>query len=473
MYIGPEGTFADPSKVSLLDDFSQARLVWQSEDKSLGWGKTTSHEGATTKRAPGFYPSGQGSLIVAGGLVIAGYYIPSGDVICKDAEGCAPEFRQRALISADDVILAVDAATGKTRWKQVFAGKGLSRAHSKRPTYGPTPAAAGGRVFHLGTTGRVYAVELATGKPIWESDIGEGHKAFEATKVKLLQERADPHVKGDGPLVMITSLVVCADVLVAPAGTKAIGFDAAGGRKLWEIAEALSGCNAPCPATVEGQAAFFCVNGKGEMRLIRAKSGEVLWTQKLGNGISHTTQPVVARGKAFLFEPIASDAAGKKSEGALGAPVCYGLSLSGARKLWMLSAEFKHGMGYDGGPSAKIGYRDGAVYFGSLDTSSVVAVKAEDGTVLGKLSPANWGHFHLWGDRLVLIGDNSHESMGGPCTYTPYTIPDLKPAGKPYAPRGRQGVSGYILPIRDPFADGYQFMRTATGQIWCYDIRKR
>ena len=48
----------------------------------------------------------------------------------------------------------------------------------------------------------------------------------------------------------------------------------------------------------------------------------------------------------------------------------------------------------------------------------------------------------------MVIGDNSHESMGAGCSYTPYRL-DLKPAGNAYSPRGNQGVSGYILPIRD------------------------
>ncbi|MGD0898328.1 MAG: PQQ-binding-like beta-propeller repeat protein [Thermoguttaceae bacterium] len=452
MYIGPSGTFADKTKVPLLDDFSKARLVWKSEDKSIGWGKTTTGDRPHTPRAPGLYPSGQGSLIVAGGLVIAGYFIPSGEAIAKEYADNPPELRQRGLIAADDVILAVDAATGKTRWKQVFAGKGLNHGAGKHPSYGPTPAAADGRVFHIGTTGRIYCVELATGKPLWESS--------------------------GGPQNIITSLVVCDQVLLVPSGGTLIGFDVASGKRLWDCANALSGSNVPSPVKVEGQQTLFCINGEGEMRLIQPNNGKVLWVQATKPRIIHFTQAVAADGKAFVWNPISSETP-KKEGGAvgLGKPACYTLRLDGAKLLWELPDEHKHGMGGDGGPCGKIGYRDGVAYFGAVNfgvggKSVFVAVNAADGKLLNTLtSPAGFGTFHLWGDKFVVVGDNSHESMAMACTYTPFTL-ELVPTGKPYAPRGNQGVSGYILPIRDPFVDGFQFMRTATGQIWCYDLRK-
>ena len=470
MYIGPSGTFADPTKMPLIDDFSRARLVWKSEDKSIGWGKTTTGDRPNTPRAPGLYPSGQGSLIVAGGLVIAGYFIPSGDVLDKGHEGNPPELRQRGLIGADDVILAVDAATGKTRWKQVFAGKGVNLLAGKRPMYGPTPAAADGRVFHLGTTARIYCVDLAAGKPLWESDLGALHKRLEEHKAQRLAQQSFAGFSGE----MLTSLVVCEQVLLVPSGGTIVAFDVVTGRKLWEVPGALSD-NVPCPVVVEGQQTLFCINWQGEMRLIQLKTGKVLWTQTTKPAIAHSTQPVAADGKAFVWNPISSDP-GQKGAVRLGKPASYALRLDGAKLLWELPDEYKNHLGRDGGPCAKIGYRDGVAYvaavtFGAGGNAAIVAVNAADGKLLHTVSPAGWFQFHLWGDKHVAIGDNSHESMRMACTYTPHTL-ELVPTGKPYAPRGNEGVSGYILPIRDPFADGFQFMRTATGQIWCYDLRK-
>ena len=159
-YTGPEGTFADQSRVRLLDDLTVAKLVWTSEHDDLGYGKTTS--GGGHRYGAKSRPGGSCSLIVAGGLVIVTYFNPTNGVV------------------ADDVVLALDAATGKTRWKQVYAGKGLNRGAGKHPSYGPTPAAADGRVFHLGSAGRIYALELAGGKPLWEADLGDYPQHFQS-----------------------------------------------------------------------------------------------------------------------------------------------------------------------------------------------------------------------------------------------------------------------------------------------------
>ena len=468
-YSGPLGTFADETKTPLLNDFSQAKLVWKSEDKSIGWGKTTSGERTLTnpKRAPGLYHSGQGSLIVAGGLVIAGYFIPSGDVIAKASEGVAPEFRQRALIGADDVILAVDTATGKTKWKQIFAGKGINAGSGKRPTYGATPAAAQGKVFHIGTTGRIYCVDLADGKPVWESFIGtEAPKLIDEHAAKTLADTC-----GYG-LHFLQYLQVCDQVLLVPAGDKLVGFDIATGKRWWECAGVLSGGNVPSPVTIENQRTLFCVNAKGEMRLMEAKTGKILWTKATSPSISHLTQAVAADGKAFMWNPGETVVENGKNQ-LLGKPACYELKLDGAKLLWELPGNYQHVMGGDGGQCAKIGYRDGRAYFGTSGKSgyAFVAVNVTDGKILGNLTKAaSYGSFSLWGDKFVMTGDNSHESMGSSCDYTPHTL-ELAPTGKSYSPRGKQGVSGYIFPMRDPFADGFQFTKTATGQIWCYDLR--
>jgi hypothetical protein len=93
------------------------------------------------------------------------------------------------------------------------------------------------------------------------------------------------------------------------------------------------------------------------------------------------------------------------------------------------------------------------------------------------------GRIHLWGDRLIVIGDNHHESLGSNCYYWALTpgVTDLKKSGKPYFPRvipGYKGVCGYEVLLRDPFADGFQFTRAidikeGKGVIMCWNLRAR
>jgi hypothetical protein len=131
-----------------------------------------------------------------------------------------------------------------------------------------------------------------------------------------------------------------------------------------------------------------------------------------------------------------------------------------------------------------LGVKDGAK--GSAERQrSILALDAKDGSVLSAYEDPTLfkGEFHLWGDRLVLAGDNGHESLGSACTYWPMT-PDwraLKKAGQACTPRkttGCMGVCGEGLTMRDAFADGYQFTRAinvekAKGVIMCWDIGDR
>jgi len=78
-YYGPDGTYADPSKVPLLDDIGKAKLLWGSEHERLGHGKTSSKGGHTYGDRS--RSAGSAGLIVADGLVIVGYFDPKNNVV--------------------------------------------------------------------------------------------------------------------------------------------------------------------------------------------------------------------------------------------------------------------------------------------------------------------------------------------------------------------------------------------------------
>ncbi|MBN8735909.1 MAG: outer membrane protein assembly factor BamB [Xanthomonadales bacterium] len=80
------------------------------------------------------------------------------------------------LISTDGKIEALDAATGKTLWKQsTRVGDGIWPFKHKKP--GPDARYAGGpgvlgNLLVVGTLdGHVYAMDSATGKPIWSAEV--------------------------------------------------------------------------------------------------------------------------------------------------------------------------------------------------------------------------------------------------------------------------------------------------------------
>ena len=450
-YNGPDGTYADQSKVPLLDDLSQAKLVWTSEHADLGFGKATS--GGGHRYGPKAKPSGSCDLVVSGGLVIAGYFNPKNNVV------------------ADDIVLAVDAATGKTKWKQVYAGQGYNRTARKHVQYAPTPTTADGKVFHLGSGGKIYCIELATGKPLWEVNMGGAPERYKAATAKV--EVKDEVKDGVSGLVAryCTPLTVIGGVLMVSTPDDGLrAFDPATGKELWKM----GAIPTPCPAKINGITYALCCDGKGDMRLVEPKTGKVLWTEKVAPPPGFIPSFIAADGRLFVHSNE------EKENPRLAA---FALSETGAKLIWKSKDE---GFGNHILQPSMV-YRDGVIYAGVLkDKKRLMAFKGEDGTVLsdfdatGTISMA--GFFYLWGDRLVLEGDHCHESLGQACFYQALTpgLKDLKVSGKPLAPRtfGKYvGVAAYIeLWMRPAFANGYMFTRavnkeTGEGAILCWDLR--
>jgi outer membrane protein assembly factor BamB len=469
-YTGPDGAFADPSKVPLLDDFTQARLVWVSEHEDLGWAKS-GLQGGSARYPKSLHPSGGASLIVAQGLVLAAYFHPQNSVV------------------ADDVLLALDAATGQVKWKQVFAGKGVNCGGGKGPAYGPTPAAGDGAVFSLGTAGRVYAVELASGKVRWESDLGEIHRQIVdlTGKTPATDDRYDGLGKPlllvfKNPLIVIDGVVMilARDAIEnGKAGTSLFGLDGATGKVLWKIPSVEA---VPCPVKLDKQT-YALTQTHLAMQLIRPRTGETLWQEKLG--YRRYLTPVVADGLAFV--PRLKDPTKGPSKEAQPLLTAFALSGAGATLLWQSERlPIQDRLTW-------LAYRDGVVYGNAnrpgdksrkVNPRQVMAFDAKTGTELWSYGDETLfkGEFHVWGDRIVLVGDNGHEQLGAKCHYWPLTlgVNDLKKSGGMYAPRvipGYQGVCAEAFEMRDAFADGYQFtrainMKTEKGAIMCWDLRK-
>jgi outer membrane protein assembly factor BamB len=487
-YTGPGGTLAGQSTVPTLSDLSQAKLVWVNEQEDLGYAKTTSGGGHCYPKQ--MKPSGCGSLILAGGLVIAGYFHPKDELL------------------ADDIIVAVDAVTGKTRWKQVYKDKGLHRPVAKHPNYGPVPAAGDGKVFHLGSGAMVYGLDLATGKPLWETGLGQYRAGLEELLAKSagksLAERSAEANK-EWPWLMIAPLQVVEKTVFVTMGPwfqkekhnpskneeeKAMrrsvalfALDTDSGKILWRLNDAISEGTTVCAAEINGHKYALAAGKDGRLRLLRPRTGEVVWQEYLG--VTHSPQPLVAGGRAFVIRAKEPDPAALKprTEGLLTA---YALSESGPKRLWQSQQPLSGIMSW-----TAMACHDGVLYAELGDGEkqcAIHALKAEDGTVLSRAATKEKGYavFFFWGDRVVLPSDVAHESMGFACSYTPLSplasgSKDLVPAGKPWAPRnhpGYKGVCGYELAMRDPMADGYLFTRAidvnkGVGAIMCWDIGDR
>jgi outer membrane protein assembly factor BamB len=482
-YLGPNHAFADTQTppVRLLDDITQAKLVWRSEEGGIGFGKAYSGamKGGFAKGS-GLPASGAASPILAGGLVVQFYSLPRGPLAGNaPTEGPMKEFASFWSISADDVVIGIDAATGKTLWKRVFEDQGIGYGAGKRGEFAVTPCAADGRVFALGTAGRLYGLELATGKVLWQSNIGPVHEQIEAAK-KVAIETRQPLKRTHAPY---GQLLVVDGILLVPDWSAGVrGVDPASGKLLWAAGDKgglTSRYNCPAPVVVDGKSYAVCVNRTGDLRLLDPRKGTLLWTHALGS--MHLTQPVFGKELLIAFDTYRDPSSTDKrvAQGGLGVLAGYRLSLTGAQRVWQLDPKtYAAHLWPDAGPSRKIATRrDGIIYHGAHggSTGKLAVVEEATGKVLNP--PDDVAHYwciNLWGDRLFFQTDIQHGA------HASWRVYDANPAtfkllGEAKFPSDAQRTCGYEVPLHEIYADGFVYIREwrdRWGGISCYDLRK-
>ena len=474
-YRGPNGQFGDTSKVALADSMTAMKLLWESEEKGIGFGKSHSGYGRDISYGGDLGPSGISSPIVAGGLVIMSYFTPSGEVVDETMKSYnKPEVwekhKWKCKVAADDVVIGIDAATGKTRWKQVFAGAGRNGGSGKRDIFGCTPIAHQGKVHALGSCGALYCLDQATGKPVWQTP---NDPALEAAKKEALAGKRG----GKDRSIPTGWLMVHDDVLIVPVrtgynlrGGNTRGVSLADGKTLWEVP---GHPGLLTYATIEGRKCLV-----NSAICIEARTGKVLWQQKPDQ--VYSGPPVMAGNVLVSYVPH------PKSDppGVMGILAGFQVDLKGAKKIWALDGRFHREMLYDAGGFRNIAVRDNLLYHvvhgsdtpGKKGSGSIVAqiIRPADGKILAS-QPAEGMYLpFLWGDRLVLVGDISHRPRAANPEYWQLftTDPaDFKALGQRWlATDKHQGTGGYEVQVYDPFADGLVFMRVFGG-IRCYDLR--
>ncbi|HYR59252.1 MAG TPA: PQQ-binding-like beta-propeller repeat protein, partial [Chthoniobacteraceae bacterium] len=185
---------------------------------------------------------------------------------------------------AEDTVICLDLATGKTLWKTAAPGEPTGRASSS------TPCIADGRVFALGSVA-AYAVDLATGKALWSA--------------KLPQKGP-----GSSPLAIDGAVVINAKYLFA--------LDPATGRELWKQEKAGGGNSSPA-AWKSGDRTFIICNGRATLDAVDAKTGAIAWSVP---GAGDST-PAIA-GDILAVQS-------RKPELGL---IAYRLKPDGAEKIW-------------------------------------------------------------------------------------------------------------------------------------------
>src|SRR5215207_9750727 len=172
---------------------------------------------------------------------------------------------QHARQGEEEVLLALDASTGKELWRagavaQPYEMNSAATGHGKGPK--STPVVAGGRVYTLGIAGLLSAHDAKTGRLVWRKDFS---KQFPVTS----------------PLYgTAMSPVVVGDVLIAHVGGHDKGaltaFDAATGAVKWSYDADGPAYSSPVVLAVGGERQVVTFTQR-ELVAVSAATGAPLW----------------------------------------------------------------------------------------------------------------------------------------------------------------------------------------------------
>lgn len=442
-----DGSGSGPaSDHELVRDPSQARLLWKSEALiPAGY-----YEGSNIGKICDIQ-SGHASPVLAGGRLYLHYFV--GDGPSFDAEKvergvtangkadrvvrCPPAMWQKKFAErADQLIVCIDAQTGRTLWQTCFdeAGPNIAGWKTRVGPSSPnakaashlTPCVDDGRVFAKGTGGTLYALDAATGDLLWQEP-------------------------GFG---LLTDTCIAADGVVATgSGSALIGLDARTGERLWQIDNATGSRVSHIRHRLDDRWVFIAPRGQ----CIEARSGRVLWQADPCSG-------VLAAGDGHM---VSLETAGK-----VGILRCWRIDQHGMELVWQHRTEPNRAK-----PRTITPVIWGGHVFARLPTPGcrnnrfTLGFELASGRSIGQASGTKSFSSPSGGDDRLFNGNAAVVLLQD---VTPGSIADLA------ADTGRQqkvadaATSVVFLgaPETTPiYADGRLYSRTFDG-IVCYDLRR-
>ncbi len=489
---GPFGNYLTlRTGVRIADDLLQAQMAWESEDHDFGSAKTgsktfSSAEDITARLGPDalVHPGNWAGVIVAEGKVFGSSFRPAGKLYQAEVKGETARFR----LDAEDILIALDARTGKTLWKAVEAG-GIILSGGKRGGFQVAPAYWRGKVFSMGSTGRLFAYDAAAGRKLWQGDIGPGYKQASKERDQILAAAAQGRwTDPDGP-GWHTSLIVADGVLVVPTysgrDTALRGIDVETGQMKWELKEAVSKYATPNVWRHAGREYVLCATVGGVLRLIDPRNGKELW-KVTGLGPNYfTLAPSAKHVLVNAAGPV--DPKEKRVPGYYGA---YRITPAGAERAWVMPEETRNQIPtwFDSCARQRYLIRDGLAYVPTEGTREAPGrfllldeatgrILAEHANVGDEVQRAD-GLFYLVEDRLFFRSNSCHGPTHGgrhpivEWTAAPGKVTRLDHEGGLCALDVAEFATAYEVYMETPVVAGRMFERTIDGGLVCYDLRQ-
>lgn len=446
-YHGPRGgNRAADSKTVLLDDLSQVRPVWRSEQPVLsGWGSGVDSR-YTQRAAVGTVNGGASTPVVADGRVYLFHYVPSGDpdqakaaAALADAEKTFKNLLpvERAGLSdfarphSDTLVTCMDAQTGATLWHTRFPRlSGNFQTHKWRGV-NPPACVIGTTVIAADYGHNVVALKADTGAVLWT-----------LPSKQVVQGNDSPR-----------GAVAAGDLAVLQGnGLRAV--KPATGEIVWKSA---AGAYALIWKAQDGDRVVV-LKGK-TMTCLNAATGKELWTTEADLQASHGSAALL-EGDILVGHVVDKGGKTGKFQG-------WRLGDKGATRIWedeSLPIDENLTVSLSGARAYLVGKNE------------IRCVDLDSGKLLGKQTdfPTGQGSgSNQWlavvGNRLLLAPEGQHGRQG---FLWLEAEPSLKVLGNPWIPPHNHTTAYAYFALGFPVVDGRLFVRGMDG-IYCYDLRKQ
>jgi outer membrane protein assembly factor BamB len=279
----------------------------------------------------------------------------------------------------DEVAAAYDVLTGRELWTNAW--NALFQDSMGGPGPRATPTWHDGRVYVLGATGELRALDAATGRTIWRTDI-----------------LADAGAENIEWGMAASPLVVDNTVVVLPGGTNGqsvVAYDRASGKRVWGALDDPASYSSPMLVTLAGVRQILTFTATRLVGL-SPENGTLLWEfpWKTQNG-SSASQPLIASpDRVFISSGYGADAAMLHVSAGAGGQLA-------AREVWRtnrMNNVFTSSV-----------LHEGFIY--GLDESILTCLDAATGELKWKGGRYGYGHVMLASGHLIVLTEEGELAL--------------------------------------------------------------
>jgi outer membrane protein assembly factor BamB len=302
------------------------------------------------------------------------------------ASGLAVTLEER---DGEERVVAHALETGQVRWAHRRKGGFSSAMGGDGPR--ATPAIDGGRVYALGANGTLAALDLASGRVLFEKDV-----------LALNGARRPEHGVAASPLVVDDVVVVLAG---GPGGRSLVAYDKVTGEKRWSGGDDPAAYSSPRLATLGGVRQVLVLS-LDHLSGHDARTGAVLWRDPWPERAEKVSQPVVLDGDR-VFVSVGYGVGGRLLRVARGDSGAWS-----AEVLWrtrQLKAKF-----------TQVVLHGGFLY--GLDEGVLVCLDPKDGERRWKSGRYGHGQVLLAGDLLLVQAEDGEVVLVEPSPERPVEL---------------------------------------------------